>query len=105
MLKIVLIFLFYFTALNSDEISNLVADIKNADVSQKRVLINKLKLKLRDTNAKDRQKMIKQLKHGYNSKNITKHNTTHKQLHKNQQKNHIAPILHDTSTKKQKHIL
>ena len=96
MLRILLVSIFCFNLVYADDMSSLISQIKNANPSQKRELINKLKLRLRDANAQTRQKIVKNLKHKYHSKNINKQNGSHKQIQqhknnsqkiKNQQKN------------------
>ena len=90
MLKVLLLMFFCFNLLYGDDIADLISHIKSADSSQKRELINKLKIRLRDVNTHERQKIVKQLRHQYHHKNINKQNALHKQnrQHKNEQNTH-----------------
>jgi len=56
--------------LYGESLDSLIQKIKKAPSSQKRELINKLKLKLRNTNKKHRLSIIKQLKHQKNRLSI-----------------------------------
>jgi hypothetical protein len=62
MKKICLIILLIYNLGNADDISNLISKIKVAKISEKRLLINQLKLKLRGLNSQKRLKIINELK-------------------------------------------
>jgi len=91
MFKTFLVIIFSINLLYGDDISDLITQIQNADVSQKRLLINRLKLKLRDNNNQTREKTLKNLKikhqHSYihshtHIDNISQHNHSVKHTNK-----------------------
>ncbi len=53
------------------EINKLVSKIKDATPSDKRVLINELKVKLRDLNRESRQKIMMDLRKSFNKKGLS----------------------------------
>ena len=79
MFRIFLVIIFSINLLYCDEISDLITQIQNADVSEKRLLVNrlklKLKLKLRDNNNQTREQTLKTLK--------IKHQHSYKSIHTN----------------------
>jgi hypothetical protein len=73
--KLFILILLYSTISSSNEISTLISNIKNANDSKKRLLINKLKVKLRASNNKQRIKVMTQLRQSHN---IKQNNTYHR---------------------------
>jgi hypothetical protein len=82
-MKIVLSIMLIFgiiTILPAQSISSLLTQIKTAPISEKRVLINQLKLKLRASNNKQRLDTISKLKNNQYSKH-NNHSKFRKKLH------------------------
>lgn len=80
MIKVLLVMFLIFTITQADDISTLITKIKSAKKSQKRVLINKLKLLLKDSNIQTRNKVFLKLKKSYHKQ--YKHKNTHINNHK-----------------------
>lgn len=82
-LRFFLLFFFITTTLGADEISALISKIHHAKSSQKRLLINELKLKLKGVNASKRDEAIQNLR---------------KNMHINHQEIHSHIPIHQTTT-------
>jgi len=89
LLKLIIIVFLFILSLNANDISTIMSNIKNAKPSEKRVLINKLKIMLRNSNSQIRNKMISKIQ-----------KTHGKQKHKMQNRK----MLHGTNKKIQDHI-
>jgi hypothetical protein len=102
MLKIILSLFLFFSLLNASEISNLISKIKIAKQSNKRLLINQLKVLMRNSNKKTRTKIISKLrishKNKQNSKNYNHINKKIK-MHKNRNKSSNFYKNHKNSRK------
>ena len=82
MLKIIIPIILFFTIIKADNVSNILTQIKNAQPSEKRVLINKLKVMLRSENIQTRKQVFNKLKqthneHMNNQNHINKINSNH----------------------------
>jgi len=92
-----------FLVAKDTNIQHLISQIRQAPQSQKRALINQLKLKLRDTNIHQRHKIFAKLQNGKN-KNHTKNRQHQKfdrtnqhkrlRLHKKQNQNSTNATKH-----------
>lgn len=103
--------LFFAISLYGDKLSSLISQIKSAPIEQKRVLINRLKIKLRNLNVSQRTKVIHQLrgntKHYTHNLQNTKQHQVHTKIHTQQQKvletfNHSIIDLNDNIRKHSK---
>jgi hypothetical protein len=83
MLKTSLIAFLLISSLKADDISNLMSQIKSANTTDKRLLINKLKVMLRNSNTQTRTHIISKLRH---ESNIKRHQT---RLHNNDMQHKI----------------
>ena len=95
-------------------LSHLITQIKQAPQSQKRALINQLKLKLRDTNIHQRHEIFAKLRDGENKNHKLKskrkyknraHNSSlgHKQLRLHKAQNNPQNTSQNTNSPKQQH--
>ena len=85
-MKIFIFMLFYILILSADDISILINKIKSINSgNEKRILINKLKIKLRTKSKKKRLEVIETLRktHKYRFKNHSGKKHKAKQQHKN----------------------
>lgn len=68
-----------------DKISKLISKIKAAKVEDRRILMNQLKVQLREMNKESRQNAMKELKESFTSKGHAQHkNQQHKNLQEQQ---------------------
>ncbi len=82
-MKIIIIFALILSSyINADEIKQLLNNIKKAQPSQKRELINRLKLKLRHMNETHRLQTISKLQNMQHSRNRTHKYRTTMQVHR-----------------------
>ena len=99
MKKYFIIFIVCISFINADELSSLIAQIKNAPNSQKRVLINKLKEKLRSSNTHTRKNVVASLRGHKGHLHLRKRvhlQQNHTQNNLNlQQKQHNKRITHE----------
>jgi len=75
--------------IKSPSIGSLIEKVKRAKVEDRRVLMNQLKVQLREMNKESRQKAMKELKKSFSTKGHQRHthrrcNTEHKNLHQQQ---------------------
>jgi hypothetical protein len=85
-LKIFIFILFYTLIINADDISRLINKIKSINSgNEKRILINRLKIKLRTKSNKKRLEIMHTLRkaHKYRFKNHSNKKHKGKQRHKN----------------------
>ena len=60
--------------IKADNVSNILTKIKNAQPSEKRILINKLKVMLRSENIQTRKQVFNRLRKSQNKHNINHNN-------------------------------
>jgi len=88
MLKILIPIILFFTIIQANNVSSIITEIKNAKPSEKRILINKLKVMLRNENIQTRKQVFNKLRKSQNkhnnkifNKNKNFNNKTHNSTH------------------------
>ena len=69
MLKILIPIILFFTIIQANNVSSIITEIKNAKPSEKRILINKLKVMLRNENIQTRKQVFNKLRKSQNKRN------------------------------------